>query len=58
LRVVEGAVAGHRVACHYAEEIRSGRLQPHEVEPAAAEDVLGPGAVPDQPGSVTEILGR
>ena len=24
LRVVEGAVPGHRVACHYAEEIRSG----------------------------------
>jgi hypothetical protein len=28
------------------------------VEAAIAEDVLGPGAVPDQPGSVTEILGR
>jgi hypothetical protein len=24
----------------------------------AGEDVLGPGAVPDLPGSVTEILGR
>ncbi|GAA4611612.1 ABC transporter ATP-binding protein [Saccharopolyspora hordei] len=22
---------GHRVACHYAEEIRDGRIQPHEV---------------------------
>ncbi|MCO1661097.1 ABC transporter ATP-binding protein [Pseudonocardia humida] len=58
LRVVEGTVGGHRVACHYAEQIRSGTLQPHKVEPAVAEDVLGPGAVPDQPGSVTEILGR
>jgi peptide/nickel transport system ATP-binding protein len=24
---------GHLVACHWAEEIRAGRLQPHEVEP-------------------------
>jgi peptide/nickel transport system ATP-binding protein len=46
------------VACHYAEQIRSGQLQPHAVEATAADDVLGPGAVPDQPGSVTEILGR
>jgi peptide/nickel transport system ATP-binding protein len=47
------------VACHYAEDIRSGRLQPHAVEAVmAGEDVLGPGAVPDLPGSVTEILGR
>jgi peptide/nickel transport system ATP-binding protein len=59
LRVVEGADPGHRVACHYAEDIRSGRLQPHAVEAVmAGEDVLGPGAVPDLPGSVTEILGR
>ncbi|MEB3369576.1 ABC transporter ATP-binding protein [Saccharopolyspora mangrovi] len=27
---------GHRVACHYAEEIRDGELQPHEVTPEAA----------------------
>ncbi|MEV0057706.1 ABC transporter ATP-binding protein [Saccharopolyspora shandongensis] len=26
---------GHRVACHYAEEIRDGRLKPHEVEAEA-----------------------
>jgi peptide/nickel transport system ATP-binding protein len=59
LRVVEGAPAGHRVACHWAEDIRSGRLQPHRVEPEAVrEDVLAPGAVPELPGSVTEILGR
>ena len=58
LRVVEGAVGGHRVACHYAERIRSGELQPHRVEVSEVDDVLGPGAVPDQPGSVTEILGR
>jgi peptide/nickel transport system ATP-binding protein len=60
LRVIEGAPAGHRVACHWAEDIRSGVLQPHRVEPVAAAgaDVLGPGAVPEHPGSVTEILGR
>jgi peptide/nickel transport system ATP-binding protein len=47
------------VACHWAEEIRGGALQPHQVEPpAAADDVLGPGVVPEHPGSVTEILGR
>lgn len=57
--MLEGVPEGHRVACHWAEEIRSGALQPHRVEPAAvADDVLGPGAVPEQPGSVTEILGR
>ena len=44
LRVVEGADAGHRVACHYAEDIRSGRLAAHRVEPeAVSEDVLAPG---------------
>jgi peptide/nickel transport system ATP-binding protein len=58
LRVVEGTGSGHRVACHYAEQIRSGELRPHAVEATMADDVLGPGAVPDLPGSVTEILGR
>ncbi|GGR53109.1 peptide/nickel transport system ATP-binding protein [Nocardioides luteus] len=35
LRVVEidGVPASHRVACHYAEQIASGKLQPHQVEP-------------------------
>jgi peptide/nickel transport system ATP-binding protein len=58
LRVVAGTVPGHRVACHWAEQIRSGELRRHQVEPEVVDDVLGPGAVPDQPGSVTEILGR
>jgi peptide/nickel transport system ATP-binding protein len=59
LRVIPGADPAHRVACHYAEDIRSGQLAAHRVEPAAVtEDVLAPGAVPDLPGSVTEILGR
>ncbi|WP_326566874.1 oligopeptide/dipeptide ABC transporter ATP-binding protein [Amycolatopsis rhabdoformis] len=49
--------AGHRVACHYAEDIRDGRIQPHEVEPELVEltGVLNPDAAPDI-GSVTEIL--
>ncbi|WP_219414982.1 ABC transporter ATP-binding protein [Pseudonocardia nigra] len=59
LRVIEGGTPGHRVSCHWAEDIRSGRLRPHHVDPEAGnDDVLGPGAVPDAPGSVTEILGR
>jgi peptide/nickel transport system ATP-binding protein len=37
LRVVEvdGVPASHRVACHWAEQILSGELQPHEVEAIA-----------------------
>ncbi|MGL4175256.1 MAG: ABC transporter ATP-binding protein [Dermatophilaceae bacterium] len=39
LRVVDvpGAPAGHRVACHWAEGIASGELQPHEVAPVVGE---------------------
>jgi peptide/nickel transport system ATP-binding protein len=58
LRVVDGAADGHRVACHFAEDIRSGVLQPHRVEAVAADDVLGAVTAPELPGSVTEILGR
>ncbi|MEV8608519.1 ABC transporter ATP-binding protein [Amycolatopsis sp. NPDC051373] len=49
--------AGHRVACHYAEDIRDGRIQPHDVEPELVEltGVLNPDAAPDI-GSVSEIL--
>ncbi len=37
LRVLDvaGAPAGHRVACHWAEQIASGELQPHAVTPTA-----------------------
>jgi peptide/nickel transport system ATP-binding protein len=58
LRVIDAAADGHRVACHFAEDIRSGVLQPHRVEAVAEDDVLAGGAVPELPGSVTEILGR
>ncbi|HSF36717.1 MAG TPA: ABC transporter ATP-binding protein [Nocardioides sp.] len=47
LRVVEvpGATAQHRVACHFAEEIASGAIQPHEVEPALVAEGFGDLAV-------------
>jgi peptide/nickel transport system ATP-binding protein len=43
LRVVEveGASASHRVACHWAEQIASGELQPHEVAPEMVSDGFG-----------------
>jgi peptide/nickel transport system ATP-binding protein len=55
LRVVEveGASASHRVACHWAEQIASGELQPHEVAPVAVAsgfsgpDVQAPEAPPE-----------
>ncbi|HWD02294.1 MAG TPA: oligopeptide/dipeptide ABC transporter ATP-binding protein [Amycolatopsis sp.] len=50
--------AGHRVACHYAEDIRAGRIKPHDVEPELVEltGAISPdGGAPDV-GSVSEIL--
>ncbi|NUT53969.1 MAG: ABC transporter ATP-binding protein [Saccharothrix sp.] len=48
---------GHRVACHWAEDIRAGKIRPHEVE---AELVEESGISPDiplvGPASVTEAL--
>jgi peptide/nickel transport system ATP-binding protein len=32
---------GHRVACHYVEEIRSGEIRPHEVDPDATAETGG-----------------
>ncbi|TVT47667.1 ABC transporter ATP-binding protein [Amycolatopsis rhizosphaerae] len=47
---------GHRVACHYAEDIQAGRITPHEVKAELVE--TDPGAVPVVPhaGSVAELL--
>ncbi|MGZ3141341.1 ABC transporter ATP-binding protein [Lentzea chajnantorensis] len=49
---------GHKVACHWAEQIRSGEIQPHEVKPVLVEE--GDGLSPDVPlvgpASVTEAL--
>ena len=50
---------GHRVACHYAEDVDAGRIQPHEVEPELVEldEGLSPDAALAGPASVTEVLG-
>lgn len=49
---------GHKVACHWAEQIQSGQIQPHEVKPILVEE--GDGLSPDVPlvgpASVTEAL--
>ncbi|RJQ70799.1 ATP-binding cassette domain-containing protein [Pseudonocardiaceae bacterium YIM PH 21723] len=37
LRAVE---SGHKVACHYAEQIRSGELRPHSVEPELVPELV------------------
>jgi peptide/nickel transport system ATP-binding protein len=49
---------GHRVACHYAEDIRDGRIQPHEVEAELIEltGALNPDLGPPDVGTVSEIL--
>ncbi|NHA68721.1 ABC transporter ATP-binding protein [Phycicoccus flavus] len=42
LRVLEidGVPSSHRVACHWAEDIESGKIQPHHVDPTATEQDL------------------
>jgi peptide/nickel transport system ATP-binding protein len=42
-------LTGHRVACHYAEQIAAGSIRPHEVEP----ELVRPddGAAPPRPAS-------
>ncbi|WP_020669626.1 ABC transporter ATP-binding protein [Amycolatopsis nigrescens] len=49
---------GHRVACHYVEDIRDGRISAHEVQAELVEvdGALNPDAVRTGPASVTEIL--
>jgi peptide/nickel transport system ATP-binding protein len=48
----------HRVACHWAEDILAGRLQPHAVRAEAIEldDTISPDVGLAGPASVTEIL--
>lgn len=57
LRVVEvdGASPGHRVACHFAEDIAAGRVQPHAVDPTLTTPGLGPGHV-DVPSAPPEAF--
>jgi peptide/nickel transport system ATP-binding protein len=59
LRQLDGAAAGHRVACHWAEEIRDGRIRPHHVDADMVDEAanLALGA-PEHASSVQEILGR
>lgn len=60
LRVVEvdGVDPSHRVACHWAEQIESGELTPHEVEATVVEqvDTTGDGDSLMGPASVTEAM--
>jgi peptide/nickel transport system ATP-binding protein len=39
--VLRELAVGHKVACHWADEIHSGRIQPHKIEPVT------PGDAPD-----------
>lgn len=51
LRVVDvaGVSPGHRVACHFAEQIAAGEIQPHAVEPAVVTEGFGGPDVDDAP---------
>jgi peptide/nickel transport system ATP-binding protein len=53
-----GITPEHRVACHYAEDILAGRLQPHAVRAEAikVDDTISPDIGLAGPASVTEIL--
>ncbi|WP_016697677.1 ABC transporter ATP-binding protein [Actinoalloteichus spitiensis] len=52
---------GHRVACHFAEDIRDGRIARHEVAAEAVDATTGLSGVASTsaagPASVTEVLG-
>jgi peptide/nickel transport system ATP-binding protein len=51
---------GHRVACHWAEDIRDGRIRAHEVKPELVEmewDTPADDASLAGPASITETLG-
>ena len=45
---VEGASSSHRVACHFAEQIAAGELQPHDVAVEVVESGFS-GPDPDGP---------
>ncbi|GGM77646.1 dipeptide/oligopeptide/nickel ABC transporter ATP-binding protein [Longimycelium tulufanense] len=57
--VLREVLPGHRAACHWAEDIRAGRIKPHEVRPELVEEEGVP-TVDESlagPTSVTEALG-
>ena len=49
---------GHRVACHWAEDIRDGKLQPHEVEPVMVEggQILAGPSVLQEEASISGMI--
>ncbi|WP_052344564.1 ABC transporter ATP-binding protein [Thermocrispum municipale] len=47
---------GHRVACHWAEDIEAGKITRHEVTPELIDTSGGPREVPDSPVSVTDVV--
>ncbi|QGK68348.1 ATP-binding cassette domain-containing protein [Allosaccharopolyspora coralli] len=50
---------GHRVACHFAEDIRDGKITPHAVDVEAVDPTdFGDHSLADPPASVTEALGH
>ena len=55
---IAGVPAGHRVACHWAEQIENGELKPHAVTPEMIEQVDTSSDHEDfiGPASVTEAL--
>ena len=55
---IAGVPAGHRIACHWAEQIESGELKPHAVTPEMIEQVDTSSDHEDfiGPASVTEAL--
>jgi len=57
LRVVEidGVSPDHRVACHWAEQIASGELQPHEVNAEVIEEQAGDTEIPFQAQGYTGL---
>ncbi len=57
LRVVEvaGATPGHRVACHFAEQIAAGEIQRHEVAPELTPEGFS-GSRPDGPTTPPEAF--
>ncbi|MCU1683663.1 MAG: dipeptide/oligopeptide/nickel transporter ATP-binding protein [Amycolatopsis sp.] len=46
----------HRVACHFAEDIRDGKIPRHAVTPVLVDPTLSFDSVPISPASVTEVL--
>ncbi|NUT95450.1 MAG: ATP-binding cassette domain-containing protein [Saccharothrix sp.] len=48
---------GHKVACHWAEDIQAGRIRPHEVETVLVEEsAISPDVSLIGPSSVGEVL--